>query len=200
MMDRSTARTVGIVGGLAGAGVLGWALYPTIARSLSGITPLTIAFQPAQPTANNPFAVVVSARGKPGAQLATQGAVIQPNGQVGGHLWSSASTAAAVSETYWNTYDSTTGTDLQKAAAAEAAVSAISAQPSARVTMATAGSDGTATMTLYSEPLLAGTYTIAAWIAVPPASALIVQDAVGTAFSALQRSPAPYLALQAVLS
>lgn len=191
-------RAAGIAVGAVGLGVLGWVLYPAIKRQLSGVKPQSISFAPNPPSTNAPFSVAMAASGQGGAQLAAQGVIVQQDGLVGGHLWSSAATAQAVNNEYWSTYDSTSGTPAQQAAAAEAAVAGISAQVSARVAVATAAGNGAVTLNLYSEGLIGGTYTIAVWVA-PSTGKLLVADPVGTPFSTLQRSPVPYLAVQLVL-
>lgn len=197
-MTRGTIQGLGIAGGLTGAALLAWGLAPSISRSLSGVTPLTLDFQPQQPAATQPFAAIVAARGQSGAQLAAQGAVVA-NGQVGAHFWSSNATAESASQQYWSVYNQTVGTSAQKAAAAEASVAALSTEPSARLALGTAGSNGTAQLTLYSEALNPGTYTILAWVA-KAGSSLLVPDAVGTPLASLERSSVPYIALQLVLA
>lgn len=195
-MTRGQTRSFGLITGAAGIGLLSWALYPTIARSFSGTTPVSVRLIPNPPVAGQAFAVSVTAQGAAGAQIAAQGCVIESSyGVVGGHLWASAGTAAQINAQYFSVLDSTAGTPAQQAAAAEDAVAAASQNPANRLGTANAASDGSAAITLYSSPLAAGTYTIMVFVAKSP-SGLIVSDPVGTKQSALQRAPAAYLAMQ----
>jgi hypothetical protein len=192
------ARAAGIGVALAGAVVLGYEFWPNIARSLSGLSVVSVAFSPSQPQRAQPWAATVSVRGTPGAQLGAQAALIQPNGYVGGHLWASAQDAQQAYNTYWNTYDGDIAAGQSAGAAssdAENKVAELSGNFAYRVGEATADGSGVATIPLYAEQTDAGTYTLLVAVAVNPAG-LIMQDPVGALYSALKRGSFQQAAFQ----
>lgn len=174
-------RTIGIAAIVGGGAYIGYSLYEGSKKGASsGQVAITAAqFSPATPAANSPFTITVTVQNATGGTLpfGVQAAIVQGNGDIGGHFWASAAIAQAADTAYLTAYNARGGGQAGTAAG-DQAVATMAGLAADRVVYIDLAAGASGTVTLAADPVQAGTYEVYIWaMASPPAGALIATDA-----------------------
>lgn len=143
-----------------------------------------ISFSPNPPVAHSPFSIGVQVTNKTSAAapIAVQVAMVQANGQIGGHFWNALATAQQEQAKFLSGGPSAVANDQLNA--------------SLRVLQQQVAGGATDTFTLWSDPVQPGSYTFAVWAWMNPASGkLLATDSIGLTLAQVKLASSAVLSL-----
>ncbi len=183
-------RTIGIAAIVGGGTYIGYTLYEGSKKgaSSSEVAITSANFTPGVPTANAPFTMTVTIQNPTTTAQAfgVQAAIVQGNGDIGGHFWASAAIAQAADQAYTTAYNAAGG-GAAGTAKGDQAVATMAGLAADRVVYVDIQPGQSQTVTLAADPQLAGTYEVYIFaMASPPAGALIARDANAATIASVQ--------------
>lgn len=180
-------KDLGLAAIVAGGALIAYDLTKGGTKTASGneVAFAAINVNPPSPQAQQAFSLAVTLSNPTATQFpyGIQATIVQGNGKIGGHLWSSGAIAQMADAAY-NTAYNNAGGGQAGTVAGDQAVAQMAALAADRVVYVDIAGGAQGSATLYGDPLEAGTYTVYIFaMASPPANTLIIGDANASTFN-----------------